>query len=84
MKLIRFEHSEDFGHNVIISFGRFKKIILAQVSLYHSVFWKYPDITISLNLFDGSLLRFHFEIFGQSLNLDLGVYNYYYMETPND
>ena len=84
MKLIRFEHSEDFGHNVIISFGRFKRIILAQVSLYHSVFWKVPDISISLNLFDGALLHFHFGIFGQTLNLDLGVYNYYYGVRQND
>ena len=80
MKLIRFQHSEDFGHNVSISLGRFRNIILAQVSVYHSVFWKFPEISISLNLFDGSLFHFHLGIFGQSLNLDLGAYNYYYME----
>ena len=60
MKLIRFQHSEDFGHNVIISFGRFRNIILAQVSVYHSVFWKFPEMvegTFILNKTESTLLE---------------------------
>lgn len=81
MKIFKFQHSEDFGHNVLILFGNFKKVILAQVKFYNSVFWRFPDISIALNLFDGSVAHFHFGILGQSLDIEFGVYSSYYLDS---
>ena len=83
MKLIKFQHTEDFGHNLSIALGGCRKFVLAHIQVLHSDFWRVPDVGFSVTLFDSSLIHLYFSFLGQTITLDFFIYGYHYVKGIN-
>jgi hypothetical protein len=84
MYLLKFKHTEDFGHNLSIAFGGCRKFVLSHIQVIHSNFWRVPDVGFSVNLFDGSLIHLYFSFLGQTLTFDFFIYGYHYVKAINE